>query len=218
MARVGSIAVDTGAVGSTLRALVRPASQRPGPAYEATKRAFDIVFVLVLMPIALPLIAVAATVILLTTRQNPFFLQTRMGRQGGPFRMMKLRTMCVASSEPATSKSPGDPRVTAVGRVLRRISVDELPQLFNVLGGQMSLVGPRPLLPAELVSEPRLWRRSLRVRPGLTGLWQVRGRSELSPRHRACLDRYYIQRRGLGFDVWILVSTVRALVSMRGAW
>jgi lipopolysaccharide/colanic/teichoic acid biosynthesis glycosyltransferase len=196
----------------------RPRASTPAASYEATKRAFDVWVSLALLPIALPLIALAALAVVLTTRQNPLFLQTRVGLHGRPFRMIKLRTMRAASAEPATSKRPDDPRVTAIGRVLRRTSLDELPQLLNVLAGQMSLVGPRPALPAELAEQPRSWRRALDVKPGLTGLWQVRGRSELSLRRRAVLDRCYIRRRSMAFDALILLSTVRAVASMRGAW
>jgi lipopolysaccharide/colanic/teichoic acid biosynthesis glycosyltransferase len=144
--------------------------------------------------------------------------------------MLKLRTMARGSVDrpleelPASAdgvfaaKIPDDPRVTPVGRLLRRTSIDELPQLLNVLAGQMSLVGPRPALPEEVARYPRSWQRRLAVKPGLSGLWQVSGRSNVAPRRRTAIDRYYVRRRSLAYDCRILLRTVAATVSMRGAW
>jgi lipopolysaccharide/colanic/teichoic acid biosynthesis glycosyltransferase len=134
--------------------------------------------------------------------------------------MFKLRTMDCEGPPPAflLAKVPSDRRVTAVGRLLRRTSIDELPQLVNVLAGQMTLVGPRPALPSEVAGFREPWRRTLSVLPGLTGLWQVRGRSALPPNRRMTLDRFYVAKRSLGFDLQILAKTAVAVVSMRGAW
>jgi lipopolysaccharide/colanic/teichoic acid biosynthesis glycosyltransferase len=115
-------------------------------------------------------------------------------------------------------KAADDPRVTRIGALLRRTSIDELPQLVNVLLGQMSLVGPRPVLPGEEAEFPASWRRRFEVQPGLTGLWQVSGRSSLPVERWMALDRLYLRRRSLGFDLWLLLRTVGAVVTMRGAW
>jgi lipopolysaccharide/colanic/teichoic acid biosynthesis glycosyltransferase len=142
--------------------------------------------------------------------------------------MLKLRTMARGAvdrplEEPAVGaifvpKAPDDPRVTPIGRVLRRTSIDELPQLLNVVAGQMSLVGPRPALPDEVARYPHSWQRRLTVKPGMTGLWQVSGRSDVAPRRRTAMDRYYVRRRSLSYDCRILARTIAATVSMRGAW
>jgi lipopolysaccharide/colanic/teichoic acid biosynthesis glycosyltransferase len=142
--------------------------------------------------------------------------------------MLKLRTMRRGSGDEQAldvpdgqvfvTKAPNDPRVTAVGRLLRRTSIDELPQLLNVLAGHMSLVGPRPALPVEVARYPATWHRRLTVRPGLTGLWQVSGRCTISPRRRTAIDIAYVRRRSLALDMAVLFRTAAATVSMRGAW
>jgi lipopolysaccharide/colanic/teichoic acid biosynthesis glycosyltransferase len=205
----------------------RPATRlnEPHAAYDVSKRCLDIALSLVLLLPALSVSALASLVIWLSTGDSPLLLQRRVGYEGREFRMLKLRTMARAGSSggsPAfallAAKQPNDERVTAVGRFLRRTSMDELPQLLNVLAGQMSLVGPRPALPLEVAQYPASWRRNLRVRPGLTGLWQVSGRSTLGPRRRATLDRLYVRRRSLRFDALILLRTIGVTLSMRGAW
>ena len=132
--------------------------------------------------------------------------------------MLKLRTMQAdadfdsgegeVSGEVFVSKTRYDLRVSRIGRLLRRSSIDELPQLLNVLAGQMSLVGPRPSLPQEVARYPHSWRRRLAVKPGLTGLWQVSGRSEVAPSRRMAMDRHYIRHRSLAADCLILLRTV----------
>jgi lipopolysaccharide/colanic/teichoic acid biosynthesis glycosyltransferase len=173
-------------------------------------------------------VLLAGAAVVLTTRQSPILVQRRVGYLGSEFSMLKLRTMRAGSGdepdlaplpgEVFVAKAPDDPRVTAVGRVLRRTSIDELPQLLNVLAGQMSLVGPRPALPEEVARYPVAWYRRLAVKPGLTGLWQVSGRSDIPPSRHIALDVVYVRRRSLGFDCAILLRTVVATVSMRGAW
>ena len=216
------------------RALASAAAQSPPlvapphALYDKSKRVFDIAVSLPLVVLTLPVIAVAGAAIALTTGQNPVLVQRRVGHLGREFPMLKLRTMRRGSGdEPGLPppdgevfvlKMPGDPRVTPVGRLLRRSSIDELPQLLNVLAGQMSLVGPRPSLPSEVARYPRSWQRRLIVKPGLTGLWQVSGRSDVPPLRRTALDRLYIRRRSLALDAAILIRTVAATVSMRGAW
>jgi lipopolysaccharide/colanic/teichoic acid biosynthesis glycosyltransferase len=197
---------------------------QPHLLYHLSKRLIDIALSALLLLIALPLILISCMLIIVFNRQNPLLLQSRSGLQGREFTMLKLRTMRVGEDEPdrtddvLVGKTIDDCRVTGVGRILRRTSIDELPQLFNVLTGQMSLVGPRPGLPVEVARYPYSWRRRLSVKPGLTGLWQVSGRSEVPAWRRTAMDRYYIRNRSLGFDWLILMRTVAATISMRGAW
>jgi len=202
--------------------------EEPHALYDGSKRGLDVLAAFGLAVLALPIVAIAAVAVALSTRQNPILVQRRAGYLGREFSMLKLRTMRPGSGdEPSLPplpgevfvvKAPDDPRVTAVGRILRRTSVDELPQLLNVLAGQMSLVGPRPALPEEVARYPGAWYRRLAVKPGLTGLWQVSGRSTISPRRRVALDIIYIRRRSLVFDCAILARTFAATISMRGAW
>lgn len=191
----------------------------PHPLYTLSKRAVDIAVAAALAIVTLPLVAAACLLIVATTGQAPILAQRRVGQAGREFTMLKLRTM--KDGEPATplgAKSANDERVTAVGRWLRRSSIDELPQLLNVLAGQMSLVGPRPALPQEVAAYRPSWRRRLDVKPGLSGLWQVSGRSSLPLQRWMALDRIYVRKRSLLFDCAILARTVLAVVSMRGAW
>jgi lipopolysaccharide/colanic/teichoic acid biosynthesis glycosyltransferase len=194
-------------------------SGEPHLFYNACKRAADLILAALLFLVTLPIVVLAAFAIVLTTRRSPVLAQRRIGLRGRPFTMLKLRTMRDAA--PGSSFGPkqaADPRITAVGIVLRRTSIDELPQLLNVLAGQMSLVGPRPALPGEVELYQPGWRRRLDVMPGLTGLWQVSGRSALSLDRWMALDRCYLRRRSLLFDAAILARTVGAVITMRGAW
>lgn len=159
-----------------------------------------------------------------------FFRQTRVGRDGREFAMLKFRTMVVDAEERLGEllgsndgagplfKMRQDPRITRIGRTLRRYSLDELPQLFNVLVGAMSLVGPRPPLPAEVATYGQDARRRLMVRPGLTGLWQISGRSELSWEQSVRLDLRYVENWNLALDALILCRTVGAVLGSRGAY
>ena len=201
------------------RAAASPASQ-PHRFYDVTKRGIDIAVAGLLLLLALPLLLLAGLAIVLTTRQAPLLLQRRVGWLGEPFTMLKLRTMRREDGPPAflMAKPQNDGRVTPIGRILRRTSIDELPQLVNVLMGQMTLVGPRPGLPSEVAAYRASWRRRLNARPGLTGLWQVSGRSCLPLERWMALDRCYLSRRSLGFDLRVLARTVLAVISMRGAW
>jgi lipopolysaccharide/colanic/teichoic acid biosynthesis glycosyltransferase len=159
-----------------------------------------------------------------------FFRQERLGKDGRRFDMLKFRSMVVRDLEIppellARNEATGpmfkirrDPRITRVGRWLRRTSLDELPQLLNILRGDMALVGPRPPLPRELNGYDRLQRLRLRVRPGLTGLWQVSGRSNLTFDQMVQLDLSYIERRSLWLDLLILLKTVPSVLAGRGAY
>jgi sugar transferase EpsL len=173
------------------------------------KRAIDILGSLVGLALLSPLVMIAAAAIRLTTGGPAFFAQERTGRGGRPFRVHKLRTM---SGPPAflvgRETESNDPRITPVGRWLRRTGLDELPQLFNVLRGEMSLVGPRPLLAWENdLCDGRQAARLL-VRPGITGLAQVCGRNAIPWEDRVALDVSYVQRACLGLDLDILLRTL----------
>jgi len=178
----------------------------------------------------LPLLIAVVVAIRLDTRGGSLFRQTRVGRDGRAFTMYKFRTMAgdaeqrldslagVNESDGLLFKIRRDPRVTRVGGVLRRYSLDELPQLLNVVLGQMSLVGPRPALPQEVERYGVDLRHRLVVRPGLTGLWQVSGRSDLSWDESVRLDLHYVDNWSLALDVAIVLRTVRAVLSHRGAY
>ena len=224
---------DVASVTSLAPSLDRPwmASQdlsQPHILYDKSKRAVDILLATALAFFALPVLAILGVAILLSTGQSPLLVQRRVGHEGREFPMLKLRTMRRGSGdepelpppdgEVFVPKTPDDPRVTPIGHILRRTSLDELPQLVNVLAGQMSLVGPRPALPAEVARYPYSWRRRLAVKPGLTGLWQISGRSDVPPRRRIAIDRLYIAHRSTAFDCAILLRTLAATASMRGAW
>jgi exopolysaccharide biosynthesis polyprenyl glycosylphosphotransferase len=178
-----------------------------------------------------PVLLVIALAVRLDSPGPVLFRQVRVGRGGREFRMLKFRTM-VADAEAQRAalldrnqnadgllfKIADDPRVTTVGRLLRRFSLDELPQLFNVVGGQMSLVGPRPPLPDEVALYDDSVRRRLLVKPGLTGLWQVSGRSDLTWEESVRLDLRYVENWSLLLDVMILWKTAFAVVRARGAY
>jgi len=205
---------------------------KAGPRQEAVKRALDVALALLLIAVSWPLLLLLWCLVRATSAGPAFFRQERIGRHMRPFTMLKLRSMYAGnddrahrayvadmlSAEEETAapngmlfKLVGDPRITPLGRWLRKTSLDELPQLINVLRGDMSLVGPRPMLPweAELLAEP--YQPRFTVKPGITGLWQVSGRSRLSMRTALELDVEYVQRRSVALDLTILARTVPAL-------
>lgn len=194
------------------------------------KRLFDVVGASVLIVLFAPLMLAIAVAIKSTSRGGVLFRQVRAGRKGGHFECLKFRSMVVDAesqlgslthlnqSDGVLFKMVADPRVTPVGRVLRRFSLDELPQLFNVLRGDMSLVGPRPALPSEVSKYKKYVRRRLDVRPGMTGLWQVSGRSDLSWDETVRLDLYYVDNWSMVQDLSILLKTFGAVVRPRGAY
>ena len=200
-------------------ALARPAPE-PHVFYDATKRLIDLTVATALLLLATPLLLVACALILLTTRRSPLLVQRRTGWLGVEFGMLKLRTMHSDATvvDGLGSKQPHDARITAAGRFLRRASIDELPQLLNVIAGEMTLVGPRPGLPSEVAVYRPSWRRRLEVKPGLSGLWQVSGRSAVPVTRWMALDRAYVQRRSTLFDIAILLRTLPAVITGRGAW
>lgn len=188
---------------------------RRGPYQRFGKRVLDIVFSATLLVLLSPLLAAVAVVIRLTSGAPVLFRQRRPGLNGAPFTLLKFRSMTIESD--ASGKAlPDASRLTSVGRLLRRTSLDELPELFNVLRGDMSLVGPRPLLMEYLPRySPEQNRRHL-VRPGITGLAQVEGRNLLSWEEKFRLDTDYVDHVSLAADVAILCRTVVAVITGRG--
>jgi exopolysaccharide biosynthesis polyprenyl glycosylphosphotransferase len=177
-----------------------------------------------------PLLLIVAILVKLDSRGPVFFRQTRVGISGAPFSLVKFRSMVPTAEEllidlTDQNESSGvlfkirrDPRITRVGRILRRMSLDELPQLWNVLTGDMSIVGPRPPLPSEVELYAADARRRLLVKPGLTGLWQVSGRADLSWEESVRLDLYYVENWSFVMDLMIIVRTVGAVIAGRGAY
>ena len=184
------------------------------------KRSFDVGFAAIALVVLTPLLVAGMMAVLLTMGWPVVFVQKRLGRDGKLFSIWKLRTMNNGEGIDAPvgmSKNPNDPRVTAVGRVLRRWSIDEIPQFFNVLAGNMSVVGPRPRLPEEVVSSSVSSRR-LRAKPGITGLWQTSGRSLMTLAEADALDVNYVDSWSLLGDVVIVLRTIRVVISGRGAF
>jgi exopolysaccharide production protein ExoY len=201
------------------------------PVVDALRRGLDVVVAAVLIVLTAPIVLVAAVAVRLTSAGPAFFWQDRYGRNESTFRVVKLRTMVVdqgavidlaeveaAERDGVLTKTDDDPRVTRIGRVLRRTSIDELPQLWNVLRGDMALVGPRPLLPFMLDPYPALRRSRCVVRPGVTGLWQISRREDnTSALSMAAEDLDYVATRTVGGDVRIMVATVPAILRGTGA-
>ena len=200
-----------------------------GKAYMFSKRILDLFLVIFSLPLWLPIVGIIATIIWISSPGAPvIFTQLRTGKGGRRFSIYKFRTMVPNAEELKVKyahlnelqwpdfKITNDPRITQIGRFLRKTSLDELPQLFNILRGEMSLVGPRP---TSFGSETyKLWHTErLDVTPGLTGLWQVIGRAQLEFDDRLRLDIAYIERRSLWFDINILIYTVLAVFKGQGA-
>lgn len=195
------------------------------------KRFMDISLTLMLAPVVLPLLALAAIAIKLTDGGPVLFWQKRVGLDGVEFPFPKLRSMVVnaealrAKLESANEHRDGitfkmrrDPRVTWIGRIIRKFSIDELPQLWCVLTGDMTLVGPRPALPSEVARYTASDRRRLAVTPGLTCIWQVLGRAQIPFAEQVELDVQYIRERGFWLDLELLVRTIPAVLTGRGAY
>lgn len=216
------------AIGTTPVVYVEPVSR--GGWRAVAKRSFDLVGAGLGLLVLAPFFALVALAIKLDSRGPVFFSQVRVGRLGKPFRMLKFRSMVPNAEALITElaahneadgplfKMKNDPRVTPVGRVLRQLSVDELPQLVNVLKGEMSLVGPRPALFAEMNGWMPEVRERLQVRPGLTGMWQVSGRSDLAFADYIRHDLYYVENWSLWCDLAILAKTIPVLLRNRGAY
>jgi lipopolysaccharide/colanic/teichoic acid biosynthesis glycosyltransferase len=185
-------------------------------------RAADVALAALGLALCSPLLVVAAIAIRLESRGPAIYRQRRVGRAGERFQMLKLRTMLAGSDPtPAQTWEPlqeDDPRVTRVGAVLRRLSLDELPNLVNVLRGEMAIVGPRPTIEAQVEQYSDRQRRRLQVRPGLTGWAQVNGRASLSWEERIEFDLWYVDNRSLRLDLRILARTVRLLLTGQGLY
>jgi lipopolysaccharide/colanic/teichoic acid biosynthesis glycosyltransferase len=194
-----------------------------------TKRAIDILGAAFGLMLALPILLIAAAAVKITSKGPVIFTQQRAGLGGRPFALYKIRSMFVDAEERKAAlahlneqdgpafKLTNDPRITPAGRFLRKTSIDELPQLFNVLKGDMSLVGPRPL-PLDEVAEFQLWhRRRHDVAPGITCTWQVYGRARVTFEQWMRMDVRYIKGRGVWPDVKLILATVPAVLSRRGA-
>jgi Undecaprenyl-phosphate galactose phosphotransferase WbaP len=218
----------------TSASFVTPSRATARRAQRTLKRAFDITAAALLLFILLPLMAGLALLVRLSDGGPALFQHNRIGLGGRPFRCLKFRSM-VPNAEAvlkehlarnskareeweAAQKLSHDPRITPLGRFLRKTSLDELPQLFNVLMGDMSLVGPRPIVPDEAARYRDQLRSYIAVRPGITGLWQVSGRSECTYPERVALDVLYVRKWSLLLDVVILARTVPAVLAQRGSY
>ena len=191
-----------------------------GPSRRGLPRAADVLLAALGLLVASPLVLVAAVAIKLTSRGPVLYRQRRIGRDGAPFELYKLRTMRLGA-DPVGVGTPvleGDPRVTAPGRVLRRFSLDEIPNLVNVLRGEMAVVGPRPTLEAQVELYTPRQRRRLEVKPGLTGWAQVNGRAGIPWEERIELDVWYVDNRSPRLDLRILGRTLRMLASGHGLY
>lgn len=197
--------------------------------YRALKRGLDLVLCVMMLPVAIPVLAICAALVKLTSQGPVFFVQERTGRAGHRFKMLKFRTMVPGAAGMKAEladrnimggpdfKIADDPRVTRIGHLLRKTSLDEAPQIWNILRGDMSLVGPRPT--SFEANTYDLWHTErLEVTPGLTGLWQIAGRGEIDFDDRVRLDIAYVRHRSLPLDISILLRTIPAVLSRRGAF
>ena len=210
--------------------LVPVAPPRPLLSPAAIKRLFDVLTASLALLVALPFFAVLVVAVVIESPGNPFFVQERLGLHGRRFKLLKLRTMVrdaeqrraeiehLNEAKPPLFKVRNDPRITRIGRVLRAASLDELPQLINVLRGDMSIVGPRPRLPYEFsLDDPAIIRR-LSVKPGLAGLWQVSGRAKLDYDEALALDLEYIDTWSFWLDMKLIAKTFWVVLTLRGAY
>lgn len=201
------------------------------PAYLLGKRCFDVIASSVsLVCLSGVFLIIALLIKLGDPHEKVLYSQTRIGKNGRKFQMWKFRSMIANADKMvdkllsendvtgAMFKIKGDPRITPVGRVLRKYSLDELPQLYNVLRGDMSLVGPRPPLPREVANYTRYYKQRLMVIPGITGLWQISGRSDLGFDEMVALDLHYINHACFSQDLRILFKTVSVVIHPRGAY
>lgn len=198
-------------------------------AYRFAKRTLDIVGSVALMVMLSPFLLTTLVILTITTKGRPFFIQSRIGYLGRRFPMIKFRTMRIDAvkmqhlvqnqhNDGPIFKNRRDPRITAIGRWLRRTSIDEMPQLINVLLGHMSLVGPRPPIAKE-VAQYKAWQRQrLSVMPGLTCLWQVSGRSEIGFENWVRMDIWYVKNQSLLTDLNLLLKTPLSVITCRGAY
>lgn len=197
-------------------------------------RVFDLMLIFLAAPYILLFFVVISILIVLDSRGGVIYRQTRIGKGGRRFKAYKFRTMVLNADQIlqqyldespqlkaewlATHKLKDDPRVTRVGAILRKLSLDELPQFWNIIIGDMSLIGPRPIVDAEIERYGRCFELYIQARPGLTGLWQVSGRSDTSYKQRIELDEYYLLNRSFKLDIQILIKTVYVVLGRKGAY
>lgn len=197
-------------------------------------RVLDIGLILLAAPYILFFFVIISIMIMLDSKGGPFYKQTRIGKGGRKFQAYKFRTMVLNADQvlqryldespelnaewKATHKLKKDPRVTRVGAILRKLSLDEMPQFWNIIIGDMALIGPRPIVDAEIEKYGKCFELYIQARPGLTGLWQVSGRSDTSYQYRVQLDEYYLLNRSLKLDIIILLKTVSVVLARKGAY
>ena len=200
-----------------------PRKKRNLKFYKLIKSLFDILFSLIILVTLIPLFLIIALLIKLSSRGSIFFLQERIGKNNVPFNCIKFRTMYPEAKDilqnllnkdakikkefEETHKIKNDPRITTIGKLLRKTSLDELPQFFNVLRNEMSIVGPRPIVKAEKKKYGKNLIKVLSIKPGITGLWQVSGRNNLTYKKRVMLDLNYVRNYNLLMDIRILIRT-----------
>jgi len=194
------------------------------------KRAFDLVFAITVLVVLSPVFLIISIAVLINSGWPIFYSQKRIGLNGKSFKFYKFRSMIkdadkklaevenVHGSSHVLFKNPVDPRITPVGRILRKYSLDELPQFLNVLNNSMSVVGPRPALPSEVSVYSSIYERRLIAKPGITGPWQISGRSDLDLRTSVALDLNYLINWSFTRDLWIIIATVGAVFKGKGAY
>lgn len=202
---------------------------RPKPVYDFFKRFFDIVLSIAAIIVLSPVMLIVGILVFLQDFHNPFFVQTRMTRDGKKFKMLKFRSMCINAEDQLSDlmeqnevdgpafKMENDPRVTKIGRFIRKTSIDELPQLFNIIAGSMSIVGPRPPIPSEVEEYTPYQMKRLSVKSGLTCYWQCSGRSNVGFDEWMSMDIKYIRERSLFTDFKIILKTFKAVLMRDGA-
>lgn len=210
------------------------ADDRTAQPLSGLSRLIDIVGATLILIVALPFLVILAVVLKLDSPGPLFFVQRRLGLGGREFHCIKFRTMCrdadaalqlhLLSSSTARAewardhKLRDDPRITRLGGVVRKLSLDEFPQLINIIRGDMSLVGPRPIVRSEVARYGRYFEEYCRVRPGLTGLWQVSGRNDVTYRRRVSIDCFYVRNKSVVFDMKILLRTVPVVLGAKGSY
>ena len=215
-------------------AVGRQRSHAPVGVGEHVDTSLNFLLALAAFVFILPLLVIVAAAILCQDRGPVVFAHQRVGRNGRPFYCLKFRSMAadaeqrladVLASDPAARaeweadhKLKNDPRITPLGHFLRKSSLDELPQLWNVMRGEMSLVGPRPIVFDESARYGRRFRHYCAVKPGITGLWQVSGRNDVSYRSRVAMDCLYARKKSAALDAWILLATIPAVLCRRGSY